>query len=133
MKTLDQGSNRMSDEAESNPQLEKALMEVAIESWRLSKLFIRAISKLDAGDGSKYASQLRYFQKRIEESLESGGLRLVNLEGQPFDAGMAASALNGGDFGPDDVLIVDQMVEPIVMGKDGLKKEGTVMLRKVVA
>ena len=123
----------MSDEAESNPQLEKALMEVAIESWRLSKLFIRAISKLDAGDGSKYASQLRYFQKRIEESLESGGLRLVNLEGQPFDAGMAASALNGGDFGPDDVLIVDQMVEPIVMGKDGLKKEGTVMLRKVVA
>ncbi|KFN42706.1 hypothetical protein [Arenimonas metalli] len=123
----------MSDAAETNTQLEKALMEVAIESWRLSKLFIRAISKLDAGDGSKYASQLRYFQKRIEESLESGGLRLVNLEGQPFDAGMAASALNGGDFGPDDVLIVDQMVEPIVMGKDGLKKEGTVMLRKVVA
>ncbi len=123
----------MSDEAEPNLQLEKALIEVAIESWRLSKLFIRAISKLDAGDGSKYASQLRYFQKRIEESLESGGLRLVNLEGQPFDAGMAASALNGGDFGPDDVLIVDQMVEPIVMGKDGLKKEGTVMLRKVVA
>ena len=123
----------MNEEAESIPQLEKALMEVAIDSWRLSKLFIRAISKLDAGEGSKYASQLRYFQKRIEESLESGGLRLVNLEGQPFDAGMAASALNGGDFGPDDVLIVDQMVEPIVMGKDGLKKEGTVMLRKVVA
>lgn len=123
----------MSDAAETDTQLEKALMEVAIESWRLSKLFIRAISKLDAGDSSKYASQLRYFQKRIEESLESGGLRLVNLEGQPFDAGMAASALNGGDFGPDDVLIVDQMVEPIVMGKDGLKKEGTVMLRKVVA
>lgn len=123
----------MSDEVESNTHLERALMEVAIESWRLSKLFNRAISKLDAGDGGKYASQLRYFQRRIEESLESGGLRLVNLEGQPFDAGMAASALNGGDFGPDDVLIVDQMVEPIVMGKDGLKKEGTVMLRKVVA
>lgn len=123
----------MSEDAVANPQLEKALMEVAIESWRLSKLFIRAISKLDAGDGSKYASQLRYFQKRIEESLESGGLKLVNLEGQPFDAGMAASALNGGDFGPDDVLIVDQMVEPIVMGKDGLKKEGTVLLRRVVA
>lgn len=130
---LDKKGLRMSKESEQSPQLEKALMEVAIESWRLSKLFIRAISKLDAGDGSKYASQLRYFQKRIEESLESGGLRLVNLEGQPFDAGMAASALNGGDFGPDDVLVVDQMVEPIVMGKDGLKREGTVMLRKVVA
>ncbi len=130
---LDKKGLLMNQESEQSPQLEKALMEVAIDSWRLSKLFIRAISKLDAGDGSKYASQLRYFQKRIEESLESGGLRLVNLEGQPFDAGMAASALNGGDFEPDDVLIVDQMVEPIVMGKDGLKREGTVMLRKVVA
>lgn len=130
---LDREDIHMTEEAEQNPQLEKALMDVAIDSWRLSKLFIRAISKLDAGDGSKYASQLRYFQKRIEESLESGGLRLVNLEGQPFDAGMAASALNGGDFGPDDVLVVDQMVEPIVMGKDGLKREGTVLLRKVVA
>lgn len=130
---LDREDIHMTEEAEQNPQLEKALMEVAIDSWRLSKLFIRAISKLDAGDGSKYASQLRYFQKRIEESLESGGIRLVNLEGQPFDAGMAASALNGGDFGPDDVLVVDQMVEPIVMGKNGLKREGTVMLRKVVA
>jgi hypothetical protein len=121
----------MTDEADQSARLEKALMDVSIENWRLSKLFIRAISKLDAGDTGKYGSQLRYFQKRIEESLESCGLRLVSLEGQPFDAGMAASALNGSDFAPDDLVVVDQMVEPIVMGVDGLKKEGTVMLRKV--
>ena len=46
---------------------------------------------------------------------------------------MAASALNLGDFGPDDVLLVDQMVEPIIMGPNGLRKQGTVMLRKVEA
>ena len=71
------------------------------------------------------------FQKKIEESLESSGLKLVNLEGQPYDPGMAASALNVGDFGPDDVLLVDQMVEPIIMGSLGLRKQGTIMLRKV--
>jgi hypothetical protein len=43
---------------------------------------------------------------------------------------MAASALNLGDFGPDDVLLVDQMLEPIIMGPNGLRKQGTVMLRK---
>ena len=33
----------------------------------------------------------------------------------------------------DDVLLVDQMVEPIIMGPNGLRKQGTVMLRKVEA
>ena len=46
---------------------------------------------------------------------------------------MAASAINIGDFGPDDVLLVEQMVEPIIMGPDGLRRQGTVMLRKVQA
>jgi hypothetical protein len=48
----------------------------------------------------------------------------------PVQVGMAASALNIGDFGPDDALLVDQMVEPIIMGPEGLVRSGTVMLRK---
>lgn len=55
----------------------------------------------------------------------------MNIEGQIFDSGMAASALNIGDFGPDDVLVVDHMIEPIIMGTNGLRKQGTVMLKKV--
>lgn len=57
-------------------------------------------------------------------------LKLANVEGHPYDPGMAASAINLGDFGPDDVLLVDQMVEPIIMGPDGLVRSGTVTLRK---
>ena len=113
-------------------QIEQSLISIASESWRLSRLFEKVISKLDAGESGRYAGQLRYFQKKVEESLESSGLKLVNVEGQPYDAGMAASALNLGDFAPDDVLFVAQMVEPIIMGPDGLRKEGTVMLRKKV-
>jgi hypothetical protein len=44
---------------------------------------------------------------------------------------LAATALNLEDFGADDVLIVDQMLEPIIMGKDELVRTGTVILRKV--
>ena len=54
----------------------------------------------------------------------------MSLEGQSYDPGMAVSALNIADFGPDDVLIIDQTVEPIVMGPDGLVRGGTVMLAK---
>lgn len=123
--TIEQGQN--------HEQLERSLIDVAVESWRFSRLFARLVNKLDAGDGGRYVNQLRYFQKKVEESLDVNGLKLVNVEGQPFDPGMAASALNIGDFGPDDQLLVDQMVEPIIMGPEGLRKQGTVMLRKVEA
>lgn len=121
------------DESCSAEQMERSLIDVAVESWRFSRLFARVVNKLDAGEGVRYVNQLRYFQKKVEESLDASGLKLVNVEGQPFDPGMAASALNIGDFGPDDKLLVDQMVEPIIMGPEGLKKQGTVMLRKVEA
>lgn len=112
-------------------QLELSLIEIAVESWRFAKLFSRLVSKLDAGEGSRYVNQLRYFQKKLEDSLNASGLKLVNVEGQIFDPGIAASALNIGDFGPEDSLLVEQMVEPIITGPDGLKKQGTVMLRKL--
>jgi hypothetical protein len=114
-------------------QLEQSLIDIAVESWRFSRLFARVVNKLDAGEAGRYLNQLRYFQKKVEENLDASGLRFVNVEGQAFDPGMAASALNIGDFEPDDILFVDQMVEPIIMGNEGLKKQGTVMLRKVNA
>lgn len=121
----------MSQTNQEDDQLEQSLIEVAVESWRFSRLFGKVVNKLDAGEAGRYLSQLRYFQKKVEDNLASSGLRLVNIEGHPYDPGMAASALNLGDFGPDDVLLVDQMVEPIIMGLNGLRKQGTVMLKKV--
>lgn len=119
--------------SECRETMEQAVIDIAVESWRLSRLFDRVLSRLEAGESARYRNQLRYFQNKVEESLDSSGLKLINVEGQPYDPGMAASALNLGDFGPDDVLFVDQMLEPIVMGPNGLRKQGTVMLRKAQA
>lgn len=121
----------MTQQIESHEQMEQSLIDIAVESWRFSRLFGKVVSKLDAGESGRYINQLRYFQKKVEESLDASGLKLVNVEGHQFDPGMAASAINIGDFGPDDVLVVEQMVEPIIMGPEGLRKQGTVMLRKV--
>lgn len=123
----------MQHQTEGSEQWEQSLVDMAVQSWRFSRLFGKVVSKFDAGESGRYFSQLRYFQKKVEESLEANGLKLVNVEGHPYDAGMAASALNLGDFGPDDLLLVDQMLEPIIMGPAGLRKQGTVMLRKVEA
>lgn len=117
--------------APAQASIEACLVDLAIESWRFSKLFSRLLSKVDAGDGARFVSQHRYFLKRLEEHLERAGLRLVNVEGMHYDPGVAASAINIGDFSPNDELMIDQMVEPILMGPHGLVRAGTVMLRRV--
>jgi hypothetical protein len=110
---------------------EGPLIDVVIESWRFSRTFGRVLSKLDAGEAARYQSQLRFYLKRLDEALANAGLRIVNLEGQPYDTGMAATALNIADFAPEDVLFVEQMVEPVIMGEDGLRRTGTIMLKRV--
>ncbi len=121
----------MAPTEQENENVRQALIDISVESWRFAKLFGRVLAKLDAGDAPRYANQLRYFLKKVDETLDVSDMRLVNLEGQPYDPGVAASALNVADFGPDDRLVVDQMVEPIVMGASGLVRPGTVMLRKL--
>lgn len=120
-----------SDPGDQSIKAEQSLLAVATESWRLSRLFVRVLAKLDAGESERYVSQLRFFQKKLDENLEACGLKLVNVEGQPYDPGIAATPINIADFAPDDALIIDQMIEPIIMGPHGLRKQGTVKLRKM--
>jgi hypothetical protein len=111
--------------------MREALVNMATESWRFSRLVERLLTKLDAGEQSRYVNQLRWFIKKIEESLEQSGLTIVSIEGQIFDPGMAATPVNLEDFSSQDVLVVDQMLEPIIMGKNGIIKTGSITLRKV--
>ena len=89
------------------------------------------MKKLDAGEQARYQGQLRWFIKKIEESLLEAGFRIVNVEGHPFDPGIAATPLNIEEFGAHDTLVVDQTLEPIIMGNEGVVRTGTVTLRKV--
>ena len=114
----------------STEGLTKSLLDVVVESWRFGRLFDRLLTKLDAGEQGRYRSQFRWFQRKLEESLADAEMRIVNVEGQPFDPGVAATPLNIEEFKSDDSLIVDQMLEPIIMGPDGVLRAGTVTLRK---
>jgi len=111
--------------------MQDAVVSLAIESWRFGRVFDRLLLKLDAGEQKRYKSQVRWFIKKVEEALEQTDMRIVNVEGHPFDPGMAATPLNIEEFDAKDALMVDQMLEPIIMGKEGLVKTGTVTLRKV--
>ena len=67
--------------------------------------------------------------KRLAAQLNAK-MKIVDVEGLEFELGMAVTPLNIEEFDVDDSLIVDQMLEPIIMSREGLVKTGTVMLRK---
>ncbi len=121
-----------SEQAATAPEaMRDAVIIMAVESWRFGRVFDRMLTKLDAGEHHRYKSQFQWFIKKVEEALERAELRIVNVDGHPFDPGMAATPLNIEEFDAQDTLMVDQMLEPIIMGKEGVVKTGTVTLRKV--
>lgn len=113
--------------------LRESLIKVAVQAWRFSKVFDRLLMKLDAGEQTRYASQFRWFLKNLQESLAEAGLTLVNVEGHEYNPGMAVTPINLDEFKAEDILFVDQMLEPIIMGQESLMKMGVVSLRKVEA
>ena len=112
-------------------QDQKVIVDLAIDSWRFARLFAKVLTKLDAGEAGRYLSQYDYFKEKLNTNLAMGGLKLVDLAGQPYDAGMPVKILNMEDFTANDTLLIDQMIEPVVMGNDGLVREGTAMVGKV--
>ena len=106
------------------------IIGIAIETWRFRRVFKRMLTKLEVGEQQRYKNQLRWFEKKLEEFMAQVGWQIVDVEGQPFDLGMAATPLNIENFDSKDSLMVDQMLEPIIMGRDGLVKTGTVTLKR---
>ena len=119
------------DEKSGLEVMTNSLLDVAVESWRFGRLFDQLLLKLDAGEQGRYLGQCRWFERKLEDSLTDAGMQIVNVEGHPFDLGMAATPLNIEEFGSDEALVVDKMLEPIIMGPKGVVRTGTVTLRKM--
>ena len=107
------------------------LITIGSEMFRFKRVFAKAISKLDIEEQTKYNSQFSWFSKRVTKALDDSGLRIVDLDGQPYDPGMAVTPLNIEEFETDDVLYVAQTMEPIIMQNDAVVKTGTVLLGRI--
>lgn len=108
--------------------LQQAIIEMAVEAWRFRRVFMKAMSKLDAGESNRYIGQFSWFLKKVDNALKTAGMRIVDVEGQPYDIGMALTPLNIDEFEPDDRLYVEQLIEPIIMDNEKVLKTGTAIL-----
>lgn len=115
---------------EDYEKLKTNLISIASELFRFQRVFAKAISKLDMEQQSKYSSQYTWFSKKVTKALDDAGLRVVSVDGQQYDPGMAVTPLNLEDFENDDILYVEHTMEPIIMEGDAVIKTGTVLLRR---
>ena len=104
---------------------------MSVEAWRFRKTFEKAMSKLEPEEGQKTISKFNWFMKKMNDALNSAGMRYVNLEGQEFSEGLPISPINIDDFEPNDKLLIEQMLEPIIMEGDTVKKPGTAILGRI--
>ena len=109
----------------------QTIIAMAVEAWRFRRVFEKAMSKLDAGESSRYIGQFNWFIKKVDEALKTAGMKIVNVEGLPYDVGMALTPLNIDDFEPDDPLYIEQMIEPIIMDSESILKTGTAILGRI--
>ena len=112
----------------SEETLKTSLISIATELFRFQSVFEKATGKLDADDKRKYQSQFTWFTKKVDRALDDAGIRLVELDGQKYDPGMAVTPLNLDEFETEDQLFISQTIEPIVMQGDVVVKTGTVLL-----
>ena len=108
----------------------RIIANLVVEAWRFTEVFQSLLARVDPNDVPRYMSRARYFQSKLTQSLEAAGLRIVDLTGQDFSVGIAATALNSEDFQADDVLVVDYMVEPLIMSGAEIVNYATVVVRR---
>ncbi len=93
----------------------------------------RLAQRLEAGERKRFESRIAYFCKRLESCLTRAGFRCVNLEGRPIEMGIAASVLNLDEYSDEDELIVEQMIEPVIVGPQGVVRIGKAVAKKAAA
>lgn len=116
---------------EDYEKLKENLISIASELFRFQRVFVKAISKLALDEQAKYKSQFAWFSKKVTKALDDAGLRVISVDGQQYDPGMAVTPLNLEDFETDDILYVEHTMEPIIMEGDAVIKTGTVLLRRI--
>jgi len=106
----------------------ESLVKLAIEHWRILRLYERAIALSPPDHHAKNAAQLRYAHSRLSAILGECGLRLVDYDGEPYSPNLPVVAVNGDEFGPGGKPAIGQTLEPTVLHNGEVRAMGKVIL-----
>lgn len=112
-------------------RLSDALLSLAVSGWRFSRAHVALVQSLALADQPRHMASVRFYQRHLEDTLRGLGYEVVDLTGHGIDPGLPVVVLNLGDFTARDLLVVDQVIEPVIMCDGSVVKTGTVVARKI--
>lgn len=116
---------------QENEKLKRCILDNAVEAWRLEYVLLKIMRNMDAKDQTRFIGKIRWFMKKNTEALEAAGFSMVNYENMAYEPGIPATPINIDDFSDGDELFISQMVEPVIVDRDGtVAHTGTVLLQK---
>jgi hypothetical protein len=121
----------MSDEVNRQPRDHGVLLRIATESWRFSRSFLALVRTLDLKDQNRHLASMRFFQRQLTDALRELGYELADLEGHRFDPGLPITVLNLSEFEAGDLLMIDQMLEPVILRGGAVVRTGTGLARRI--
>lgn len=123
----------MSDDVQANIEVSEhgVLLRVATDSWRFSRSFLGLVRTLDPKDQNRHLASMRFFQRQLTDALRELGYEFAEIEGQRFDPGLPITVLNLSEFQADDLLMIDQVLEPVILRNGAVVKTGTALARRI--
>ena len=106
----------------------EAVVQIALEMWKLLRSFERAIEDIPSEKQARRAAQQRYSQGRLDAILEDSGIRILTFDGQKFTANLPVTPLNADEIENSENAIVESTLEPTIIGRNSVLHTGKVML-----
>lgn len=107
-----------------------ALALLATEWFKTARRLSRLTQEVAPARLERERAQLAYSQRRVEETLEKQGIRLVTHDGTPFSTEIPAEPVNPEDFDTEEGLVVSETIEPTVICNGKILARGLVVLAK---
>lgn len=104
--------------------------EFLIEDFRFTRSYLSIMDKLFLEERKRYESAYNFHANKVEELANKYNLKMaVYKKGDLYDDGYPIVPLNADEFEKDDVLYIEQMIEPIILTVDGkVIRQGTAIL-----
>jgi len=108
--------------------LETSFAELAVEQWRIIRVFGRLIDLLPADRRERVSAQMRFAHSRLGSLMQQANFRLESFDGRVFDPSLPVSPINADEFPPGSVLRVAETIEPTVLRDGRIMQLGRVAL-----
>jgi hypothetical protein len=111
-------------------EVRSALVELAVEYWKLFKLTERALADAQTENVMSISAQLRYSMSRLHAICAKGGLKLISYDRDIYEPNLPVTVGNADEAASFDDAVIDRTLEPTIICDGQVVAMGKVFLKK---